>query len=96
MKNNETLELQNQQPPANYLDMVKSGCIAVLEASNLLENLNNGGDSMVIRRTSSVDMSLRVKSELLNVKDNFLEKPSFDQFQGVIDDVNILHVVITS
>jgi len=55
MKNNEKLELQNQQPPANYLDMVKSGCIAVLEASNFLENLINGVDSMLIRRSSSVD-----------------------------------------
>ena len=76
--------------------MVKSGCIAILEASTCLENLANGNESMIIRRTSSIDMSKKFKSELLNVKDNFLEKPEFSQFQGVIDDFNILHVVITS
>lgn len=62
MKNNENLELQNQQPPSNYLDMVKSGCIAVLEASHFLENLINGGASMSIRRSSSVDMTHRFAS----------------------------------
>ena len=75
---------------------MKSGCIAILEASTFLENLNNGNDSMVVKRTSSVDSSYRFKNELLNPNDNFLEKPSFDQFIGVNDDVSILHVVITS
>jgi hypothetical protein len=76
--------------------MVKSGCIAILEASTHLENLTQGNESMVIRRESSVDMSSKFRSELLNQKDNFFDKSSFDQFQGAIDDVNILHVVITS
>ena len=76
--------------------MVKSGCIAILEASNYFENFNNGNESIDIRRTSSVDMSYRFKNEQFNLKDNFLEKPDFDQILGVNDDLKILHVVITS
>ena len=77
--------------------MVKSSCIAILEATTHLENLFQGQESLVIRRTSSVENSYRFKNDLLTAKDNFLEQPSFEQLsERLNDNVNIFHVVITS
>ena len=77
--------------------MVKSSCIAILEATTYLENLFQGQESLVIRRTSSVENSYRFKNDLLTAKDNFLEQRSFEQLlERLNDNVNIFHVVITS
>ena len=77
--------------------MVKSSCIAILEATTHLENLIQGQESLGIRRTSSVENSYRFKNDLLTAKDNFLEQPSFEQLlERLNDNVNIFHVVITS